>query len=127
MNHHQGKICTIKKKISKNNLKRQIMNSYCKTFTIQKKSRWLRRFSEFLAWIFPSALLVLIPKCPACLAAYITFWTGLGLSFSIASYLRLGLISICIALISLLIFDRLWRQKIKFNLQNKEIKQCQIK
>ena len=30
----------------------------------------------------------LVPKCPLCLAAYMTLWTGIGLSFTQATYLR---------------------------------------
>lgn len=38
------------------------------------------------------AVLVLMPKCPACVAAYAAAWTGLGLSFAAAATLRNGLL-----------------------------------
>lgn len=34
------------------------------------------------------ALLVLLPKCPICIAAYLTLWTGAGVAMSVATYLR---------------------------------------
>jgi hypothetical protein len=34
------------------------------------------------------ALLLLIPKCPMCIAAYLTLWTGAGAAMQIATHLR---------------------------------------
>ena len=33
-----------------------------------------------------------MPKCPICLAAHVALWTGLGLSFAEAAYLRWSLL-----------------------------------
>src|SRR5580704_18257802 len=33
-------------------------------------------------------LLVLLPKCPVCIAAYLTLWTGAGAAMSVATHLR---------------------------------------
>jgi hypothetical protein len=33
-------------------------------------------------------LLVLLPKCPMCIAAYLTLWTGAGVAMQVATHLR---------------------------------------
>jgi hypothetical protein len=62
---------------------------------------------ERLAWILSTALLVAVPKCPACLAAHVAVWTGLGLSFSTATYLRWTMLAICVAVLAVLITKRI--------------------
>lgn len=48
-------------------------------------------------WLVPSVTLLLIPKCPLCLAAYVAIFTGIGLSVPVATYLRITLLVICIS------------------------------
>ena len=55
----------------------------------------VRRALGAARWAAPSITLALMPKCPACFAGYIALWTGVGLSFTAAYYLRIALIMIC--------------------------------
>jgi hypothetical protein len=52
-------------------------------------------------------MLVLLPKCPACVAAYLAVWTGAGLAAPIAEYLRPMLLAIFAAAMIFLLMDRL--------------------
>ena len=57
----------------------------------------LQRGLEMARWLAPSATLALLPKCPACVAAYVAVATGFGISMSAAAYLRTGAIAACVA------------------------------
>jgi hypothetical protein len=56
---------------------------------------FLRRSLDLTAKFVPVAILAVLPKCPACLAAYVAIGTGIGLSLTAATYLRLSLIFAC--------------------------------
>jgi hypothetical protein len=55
-------------------------------------------------WLLPGGLLVLMPKCPVCLAAYVAIFTGAGLSMPIAQGLRAVVIAAFV--ISLLVLGK---------------------
>jgi len=47
----------------------------------------------------PTLILALLPKCPACFAAYVALGTGISVSVTVASLFRTLLIGICVALL----------------------------
>lgn len=75
------------------------MNSECCCDNSMNDSRRVRnvRLFGFGGSILPGAGLLLIPKCPACLAGYVAVSTGVGISLPVATYLRTVILVICIA------------------------------
>ena len=63
----------------------------------------------FVEWVLPGAVFLAIPKCPACVAAYIALATGVGVSLSTAAHLRFVAIAICVAAIAYVIAKRALR------------------
>lgn len=47
-----------------------------------------RRVFSALASVLPGAVLVLLPKCPLCLAGWLTVATGIGISAPAAAWTR---------------------------------------
>lgn len=67
-----------------------------------------RRAWGLAQWAAPGLILALLPKCPACVAAYVAAATGIGLSFSAAAGIRYGLLAMAIAAFALLIVRSAW-------------------
>ena len=63
-----------------------------------------RRSLFVTRWSAPALILVLLPKCPACLAAYIALGTGVSIGVAASSYLRMFLLGLCVAAILLNVF-----------------------
>jgi hypothetical protein len=69
----------------------------------------LRRGGEIAGWIVPSVTLALLPKCPACVAAYVALATGIGISLPTATYLRAMLVVLCGASFIFIFLYSAWR------------------
>jgi len=63
----------------------------------RRQSSPTRRAAEIAGGVASSIALIAMPKCPACLAAYVALWTGLGLSLATARFLRSSLLIVCVA------------------------------
>lgn len=66
------------------------------------RSHLVSRFLDFVGWVVPTAILVLIPKCPACVAGYAVIGTSVGWSLSASAQLRLAVIVLCVVSLSYL-------------------------
>jgi len=56
-----------------------------------------RRAGRKIQWLFPAALLVLIPKCPLCVVAYVALFTGIGISVSTARGIQILMLLFCLS------------------------------
>jgi hypothetical protein len=54
-----------------------------------------RRAWRGIQWIFPTALLALMPKCPLCVAAYFALFTGIGISVTTARWIQISMFVVC--------------------------------
>jgi hypothetical protein len=72
----------------------------------------LRRAWRSIQWLFPTALLVLMPKCPLCVAAYVALFTGVGVSVSTARWIQILMLVFCLASLGYLAV-RYWRGRSK--------------
>lgn len=86
------------------------MNHSCDSNASETQGRTRRRWArEGLRWLVAGIVLVVMPKCPACLAAYLAAATGLGLSLTATTWFRWSLLSISAGALIHLVLRRLGR------------------
>src|SRR5438552_18962689 len=61
-------------------------------------------------WLFPATFLVLMPKCPLCVAAYFALFTGLGITVSTAGWIQMLMVLFCLSSLAYL-GVRHWRER----------------
>jgi membrane protein implicated in regulation of membrane protease activity len=76
---------------------------------ISRPAGYWRRAGEVAGWVVPGATLILLPKCPVCVAMYVALISGVSMSVASASKLRTSLLIVCIAIVTCLAVWRLWR------------------
>jgi hypothetical protein len=55
---------------------------------VPRRSALSGRLGGLAGWLGSAAGLALMPKCPACIAAYLALGTGVGISITAATHLR---------------------------------------
>jgi hypothetical protein len=60
-----------------------------------------RRLSAAAGSVMPGAALVLLPKCPLCLAAWLTAVTGVAIPAAAAATMRWGIAALWVAAVAL--------------------------
>lgn len=78
-----------------------------------------RRCCEAAGYAVPAAILVLLPKCPLCIAAWIAAGTGLGVAVSTAASLRTLLLVSCLACLGYFAAKRVLRWIARPSLKSK--------
>ena len=58
-------------------------------------------------WVWPALTLAALPKCPACLAAYLAVSTGVTITLPTATYSRVFIVMVCVAALLRLAAKRL--------------------
>jgi len=77
----------------------------------------LRRAWRSIQWIFPATVLVLMPKCPLCVAAYFALFTGISISVPTARWIQMLMLVFSLASLAYLAA----RQTIQFFQRNDHV------
>jgi hypothetical protein len=76
----------------------------------KRPTGFLRCGWRSIQWLFPASVLVLMPKCPLCVAAYFALFTGIGITASTARWIQVLMLSFCLISLGYLAV-RLWRRR----------------
>jgi hypothetical protein len=71
--------------------------------SVTKQTRVLGRAWRGTQWIAPTAVLVLIPKCPLCVAAYVALSTGISITVGTARCIQILALAICVMSLAYLV------------------------
>ena len=61
-----------------------------------------QRPAKVASFLLSSITLILMPKCPVCVATYVALFTGLSLSTEVAGQVRMALMVICASVLAFL-------------------------
>jgi hypothetical protein len=75
-------------------------------FSAAARRRLARRLSATAGSIVPGVVLVWLPKCPMCLAVWLTAATGIGVSSTAAAWARGMLVVVWMAAVALVVRRR---------------------
>ena len=70
-------------------------------------ARYWRRWRSSGSCVGSGVMLLLLPKCPVCIAAYLTVWIGAGIAAPIAGHLRFAMAAIFVVSLVFLLTRRL--------------------
>jgi hypothetical protein len=71
---------------------------------------FLQRVWRGIQLLIPATVLVLIPKCPICVAAYVALFTGVGISVSTARWIQVLMLVVCLGSLGYLVVSY-WRRR----------------
>jgi hypothetical protein len=71
------------------------MNTPACHCSLVKKRRAVKHSA---GWIIPGVMLALLPKCPLCLAAWLSLVLGIGITTAAATVLHVTLIILCLVI-----------------------------
>ena len=83
--------------------------------------RLARRLSKVSASVLPGAVLVLLPKCPLCLAAWLTVVTGVGFPAAAAARVRGLIVIFWVAAVALAVARIVRRRAVRRSLQSQSL------
>lgn len=85
-----------------------------------------RRLVDPAGKLFPAFVLMVLPKCPACLAAYITVATGIGISLTAATCIRSLLLVVCVLTLSYFAIKTMRRLHVRLRTHNSKFERSNI-